>query len=85
MANLDGKELPKPTPFDAHEQATRGTHVETKANSPDKDPKTIDEYPKAVDHVEHPSGVGFEPVIANSAEEEKALAEAKAKDKAEEE
>lgn len=83
-SNLDGKTLPKPTPFDAHEQATRGTHVPSELDSPDKDPATIDEYPKAVDHVDHPSGVGLQPVVVNSAEEEEAYHDAK-EDEAEEE
>ena len=64
MPNLDGKDPVTPTPFDAHEQATRGTHVPTEIDSPDPDLSKIQEYPKAVDHVDHPSGVGKEPVIA---------------------
>lgn len=68
--NLDGKTSIKPVPFDAHEQATRGEHVPTELDSPDKDPKTVQEYPKAVDHVDHPSGVGQEPVLVNNADEE---------------
>lgn len=81
--NLDGKTPVKPVPFDAHEQATRGTHVETTADSPDKDPKTVVEFPKAVDHVDHPSGVGKQPVVVNSAEEEQAYLDAKADEEAE--
>lgn len=76
--NLDGKTPVKPTPFDAHEQATRGEHVPTGPDSPDKDPKTVVEFPKAVDHVDHPSGVGLQPVVVQSAEEEAAYHEAKA-------
>lgn len=75
--NLDGKTPVKPTPFDAHEQATRGEHVPTAKDSPDKDPKTVAEFPKAVDHVDHPSGVGKEPVVVKSAEEEEAHLDAK--------
>jgi hypothetical protein len=80
MANLDGKDPVKPTPFDAHEQATRGEHVPTGPDSPDKDPETVAEFPKAVDHVDHPSGVGKQPVVVNSAEEEEAYHEAKAEE-----
>lgn len=75
--NLDGKSPVKPVPFDAHEQATRGVHVPTTADSPDKDPKTVAEYPKAVDHVEHPSGVGYEPVVATDKDHEAELEAAK--------
>jgi len=76
-AALDGKSVIKPTAFDAHEQATRGTHVPTTKNSPDLDPRSIQEFPKAVDHVEHPSGVGLQPVVVNSAAAEKSYNEAK--------
>jgi hypothetical protein len=76
--NLDGKTPVKPTPFDAHEQATRGIHVPTEIDSPDPDLSKIAEFPKAVDHVDHPSGVGKQPVLVNSAEEEEAYHEAKA-------
>ena len=78
---LNGKGKIKPTPFDAHEQATRGTHVPTDLDSPDKDPKTVEEYPKAVDHVDHPSGVGLQPVVVNSREEEREYLDAKAEAK----
>lgn len=77
MSNLDGKTPVTPVPFDAHEQATRGTHIPTDVDSPDKDPQSIDEYPKAVDHVDHPSGVGKEPVIALDADHEAELKAAK--------
>jgi hypothetical protein len=70
MAPLDGKEPVKPVPFDAHEQATRGTDS----------PAEFAEFPKAVDHVDHPSGVGLQPVVVNSAEEEEAYLDAKAAD-----
>jgi hypothetical protein len=78
--NLDGTTPIKPTPFDAHEQATRGTHVPTQLDSPDKDPATVVEFPKAVDHVEKngaPKG-HLEPVVVNNAEEEKAYLDAQA-------
>lgn len=70
--NLDGKTPVKPTPFDAHEQATRGTHVPTAVDSPDPDPETVQEFPKAVDHVDKPGAPEGhkEPVLAKSAEEE---------------
>ena len=77
---LDGKGQIKPTPFDAHEQATRGTHVPTTKDSPDLDPKKVAEYPKAVDHVDHPSGVGKRPVIVKNAQEEREYKERKAKE-----
>lgn len=75
---LDGKGKIKPIPFDAHEQATRGEHVPTSSDSPDLDPEKVAEFPKAVDHVDHPSGVGKQPVIVNSAEEEQEYLDAKA-------
>lgn len=58
--NLDGKTPVKPVPFDAHEQAQKEAAADYEHQ----------EFPKAVDHVEHPSGVGFEPVVVKSAEEE---------------
>ena len=78
---LDGKDVIKPTPFDAHEQATRGEHIPTGPDSPDK--TDVQEYPKAVDHVDHPDPVAVaaghqEPVVVKSAEEEKAYQDAKA-------
>jgi hypothetical protein len=78
MAELDGKTVVKPTPFDAHEQATRGVHVPTALDSPDKEPATVQEFPKAVDHVDHPSGIGLEPVVVKNAAEEKAYLDAQA-------
>ena len=83
--NLDGKTPVKPVPFDAHEQATRGTHVPTSPDSPDKDPETIAEFPKAVDHVDKPGAPEGhnEPVVVKSAAEEKAFAKAKAEAEAE--
>jgi len=74
MENLDGKDVIKPVAFDAHEQATRGEHVPTAKDSPDLDPEKVVEFPKAVDHVQKdnaPEG-HLEPVLVNSAEEEKA-------------
>jgi len=67
MANLDGKDVIQPTPFDAHEQIVR--------KSPEQ--KEPLEFPKAVDHVDHPSGVGQEPIVVKSAEEGDAYHEAK--------
>jgi hypothetical protein len=81
-ADLDGKSKIAPTPYDAHEKATRGEHVPTTKTSPDK--TRVQEYPKAVDHVDHPSGVGKKPVVVKSAEEERAYKEAKAKSAASE-
>lgn len=75
---LDGKSVIKPTPFDAHEQATRGVHVPTELDSPDKDPATVQEFPKAVDHVDHPSGVGLQPVVVKDAAAEKTYLDSKA-------
>jgi hypothetical protein len=81
--NLDGKTPVQATPFDAHEQATRGEHVPTGPDSPDKDPKTVVEFPKAVDHVNHPYTPGHkEPVVVKSAEEEQAYLDAKAEKEA---
>lgn len=77
-AELDGKGIIKPTPFDAHEQATRGVHVPTELDSPDKDPATVQEFPKAVDHVDHPSGVGLQPIVVKDAAAEKAYLDSKA-------
>lgn len=78
MAPLDGKEPVKATPFDAHEQATRGEYVATTETSPDL--TSVAEFPKAVDHLvkdNAPKG-HLEPVIVNSPEEEKAYLDAKA-------
>jgi hypothetical protein len=60
MPNLDGTEKLVPTPFDAHDQVVR-------ASNPN-----VQEYPKAVDHVENNYGPGLEPVVVNSPEEEAA-------------
>ena len=83
MAFLDGTEAVKPTPFDAHEQATRGTHVPTNADQAEPHAGNGEEYPKAVDHVEGSEPGHKEPVIVKSAEEEKAYLDAKAKEKSE--
>jgi hypothetical protein len=64
---LDGTGDIQPTDFDAHEQSVRGEHKPTSATSPDLDPKKVKQYPKAVDHDDK-----GEPVLVNSAEEEKA-------------
>lgn len=83
--NLDGKTPVKAVPFDAHEQATRGTHVPTQLDSPDPDPATIVEFPKAVDHVQKdgaPEG-HLEPVVVNNADEEEAHLDAKDEEKSE--
>lgn len=69
---LDGTGNIKPVAFDAHEQATRGTHVPTTLDSPDPDPESIQEYPKAIAHDE----VTGEPVIAKNANHEKQLRKA---------
>jgi len=82
VQNLDGSAPIKAVPFDAHEKATRGEHVPTGPDSPDRDPALVQEFPKAVDHVDHPSGVGKQPVIANSPEEEAALLAAKSQPEA---
>lgn len=67
---LDGKGNIKPTPFDAHEQSVR-------SSDPEKEPE---EFPKAVDHVDHPDGKGKEAVVVNSAEEEAEYLASKASD-----
>ncbi len=68
--DLDGKSKIEPTPFDAHERNVR-----------DVAPSEKQEYPKAVAHVDHPSGVGKQPVIVNSAKEEAAHQAAKKAEK----
>jgi hypothetical protein len=82
MADLDGKSKIAAVPFDAHEQATRGEHVPTEVDSPDKDPRTVQEFPKAIDHVQKagaPEG-HLEPVVAIDAEHEEELKAAADKD-----
>lgn len=71
--NLDGKDQIKPVPFDAHEQAQKEAAAEYEHQ----------EYPKAVDHVPHPSGQGLQPVVVESVEEEVAYHEAKSAENAE--
>lgn len=90
MTNLDGKDKIAPTPFDAHEQVARVQH-EAAPNQPgyahsglqavDAE-DAVGEYPKAVDHVDHPSGVGQEPVVVNSRAEEADYQDAKKADDA---
>lgn len=72
---LDGTATVKDlvTSFDAHEQAARGVHIPTAADSPDVHSDDIQEYPKAVDHVEVDGHL--EPVVATSAEHEAQLNE----------
>jgi hypothetical protein len=82
VQNLDGKTPITPVPFDAHERATRGEHAATTTDSPDLDPKKVAEFPKAIDHVDHPSGVGKQPIVVKNAEEEKAYLDAKVKEEA---
>jgi hypothetical protein len=71
--NLDGTVPIKPTPFDAHEQATRGqAPVVTK----DTHPGSGEEYPKALEH----DNKGEVTVVAKDAAEEAAYNAAKAKE-----
>lgn len=73
---LDGTATHKDlvTPFDAHEQRTRGTHVPSGPESPDI--TDVQQYPKAIAH-DPKTG---EPVIAKDADHEAAL-KAKAEEK----
>jgi hypothetical protein len=81
---LDGKTPVKPTPFDAHEQATRGTHVPTKADDTLPHAGQGKPYPKVVEHKEgSEKGQLDAAVIVNSKEEEDAYLAKKAKEKAE--
>lgn len=57
------------TPFDAHEQQTRGEHIPTGLDTPDVHPDDVEEYPKAIAHDEKTG----EPLIATSPEHEKQL------------
>jgi hypothetical protein len=83
MPPLDGKEAVKPTAFDAHEQATRGTHVPTKAGDKEPHPGQGEQYPKVVEHREGSEKDQLDvAVIVDSAEEEKAYLANKAKEKA---
>lgn len=67
MSPLDGKDAIKPVPFDAHEQAQAAAAADYEHQ----------EFPKAVDHVNHHSGVGLQPVLVNSADEEAAITKTK--------
>jgi hypothetical protein len=71
MSPLDGTDAIKPVPFDAHEQAQAAAAADYEHQ----------EFPKAVDHVDHPSGVGLQPIVVNSADEEADYHEAKAAEK----
>jgi hypothetical protein len=78
---LDGKTPVKPTPFDAHEQATRGTHIPTKAGDKEPHPGQGAQYPKVVEHREgSEKGQLDAAVIVNSKEEEDAYLAKKAKE-----
>jgi hypothetical protein len=66
--NLDGKTPVKVVPFDAHERAQAASAAEYEHA----------EFPKAVDHVDHPSGVGKQPIVVHSPEDEAAYFEAAA-------
>jgi hypothetical protein len=69
---LDGTETPKPTPFDAHEQATRVPHTFSKEEGYKADPEfKASEYPKAIAHDEETG----EPVIAKDEDHEAELLE----------
>jgi hypothetical protein len=77
--NLDGKTPVKATPFDAHEQATRGEHQDA---TEDQHPGQGQQYPKAVDHVDGSEPGHKEPVLVNSAKEEKEYLQSKQADAA---
>ncbi len=81
MPPLDGKTPIKPIPFDAHEQVARVSHeaapLEPGSAHSGLQVKDAEEspaeYPNAVDHVENVYDRNhLEPVLVNSAEEEKA-------------
>ena len=59
MAPLDGKEPVKPVPFDAHEQIVRQPHTHSLEDGyqPAEPQDGPAEYPKAVDHYDHPDPV----------------------------
>jgi hypothetical protein len=78
--DLDGKGKIKPTPYDSHDQKVRGTHIPTKAGDALPHAGQGQQYPKAVDHVDHPD-FGKEPVVVNNDAEEKAYLDAKAEKK----
>jgi hypothetical protein len=77
MPNLDGQTPVTATPFDAHERLTRGEHVPTKADEATPHAGLGQQYPKAVDHVEGSEPGSKEPILVNSAEQEKAYLDAK--------
>lgn len=73
MPNLDGTDVIKPTPFDAHDKVLRESPVvHTYPDGPEGDPVPVHEYPKAVAHDEN-----GEPVIAKDAAHEAELEAAK--------
>ena len=71
-AELNGKDVITPTPFDAHEQVVRNTHTHNATTGYAAGEFTQQEYPKYLGDVD---GV---PVVVNNADEEKAY-KAKAK------
>src|SRR5262249_47340426 len=77
MPELDVKATHKDfvTPFDAHEQVTRGPHTFSKDEGYKANPDfEASEFPKAVDHVEGNEGQ-LEPVIARDEDHESELRE----------
>ncbi len=78
MPPLDGTQPVKPVPFDSHEQKVRAPHTYSaeEGYQPAEASDEPAEYPKAVDHVKHPSGLGHEPVVVNDAKEEAAFNQA---------
>lgn len=67
---LDGTDVIKPTPFDAHEQVARASHEHTADGLVAKEYEH-QEYPKAIAHDEETG----EPVIARDEEHEAELLE----------
>jgi hypothetical protein len=80
MPSLDGKEPVKAVPFDAHEQVVRQPHTHSleEGYKPLEGEPEHQEYPKAVDHVAHPSGVGQEAVVVADAQAEEEYEDNKA-------
>jgi hypothetical protein len=72
MSNLDGKDEVKAVPFDAHEQAQQAAADKNPANA------KLQEFPKAVDHLEKNDIALHEPVAVQNAKEEKVFSDAKA-------
>jgi hypothetical protein len=70
---LDGTEVLKPVPFDAHEQLVRNPHTYSREEGYTSAPATAEEYPKAVAH-DPDTG---EPTIALNADHEDEIADAK--------